>query len=438
MNIVKSPIARTKVPVGFEPANPAEIEMYCRRAKVPAVAPTFFQDLLNIARGSEQVILGEAEVEEQVNKLLRKQPTLNRERLLRYHLNVRAFLVQLAKARTLDTLPGTALEKAAALLKMMMEKAEQGGGGDEPDVLPIFLERDGKELGQETAQILEATMNLDEIDEELLQEQKPGGVSPLSVVEVAERISAKTEWELVRLSHLLDELVEMKTSLKRSRRPSPEPTLFIRSRGIRDMAELPKVARVAHGLPDHIFWQRAVERRLPVREFCALEEQKQLIYMLVDCSGSMSEDRRIVKAGGILLNRVKAVIRGEAEIYLRLYEGAPHERMQALNPEEGRKLLEFIRDEGIYGGGSTNHAGAIDAALEDIARESEKFHRCDIVLVTDGDSGNTQMNCQFGGVRLHVFSVAKNNPRLRKLTANSGGSYHLVDDAMKLRRKEVD
>jgi uncharacterized protein with von Willebrand factor type A (vWA) domain len=431
--IIKSPVTRTHLPDGFEPAHPAEIELYCRQAKVSAVAPAFFQDLLNIARGGEQVVLGEDEVEEQVNRLLREQPLLDRKKLLRYHLNVRAFLQELAERKTLDTLPGTALERAAALLKMLAEKAEQKQGDDESDLLPIFLEKDGEELGEETAQLLEAAQNLDEIDEELLQEQNPGSINPLSVVEVAERISQKAEWELVRLSHCLDELVELKTSKKRSRKPSPLPTPFLRSRGIRDLAELPKVNRVAHGLPDEVFWQRAVERRLPVREFVALEEHKQLIYMLLDCSGSMSGGKRIIKAGGILLNRVKAVIRGEAEIYLRLYEGAPHERMQALTPDEGRQMLKFIRDRGIYGGGSTNHAGAIDAALADIAEEGGQFHRCDVVLVTDGDSGNTRMTRQPGETKVHVFSVACDNPALRSLATSSGGIYYMVDDDMKLR-----
>lgn len=431
-------IFRTNLPDGFEPAHPAEITMYCRQAKVPAVAPAFFQDLLNIARGGEQVVMDEALVEKQVDSLLRQQPLLDREKVLKYHQSVRGFLKSLAEAKTMETLPGTtALEKAAALLKMMAKKkpkSQQGdGAGEEASALPIFLEKeDGEELGQEVAQVLEATQNLDEIDEELLGEQNPGSINPLSVVEVAERISAKAEWELVRLSHMLDELVEMKTSIKRSRKFSPTPTPFVRNRGIRDLAEMPRIARVAHGLPDEIFWQRAIERRLPVREFVSMEEQKQLIYMLVDCSGSMSGDKRIVKAGGILLNRVKAVIRGEAELYLRLYEGGPHERQEGRTPEQGRQLLEMIRDRGVYGGGSTNHAGAIDAALADIAEGGEKFHRCDIVLVTDGDSGNTQLTRKLGATKLHAFSVACDNPQLKSMST----SYHLVDDDMKLRSKE--
>ena len=195
------------------------------------------------------------------------------------------------------------------------------------------------------------------------------------------------------------------------------------------------MARVVHGLPDEIFWQRAVERRLPVREFVSMEEQKQLIYVLVDCSGSMSDGKRIVKAGGILLNRVKAVIRGEAEIFLRLYEGSPHERQDGRTPEQGRQLLEMIRNKGVYGGGSTNHAGAIDAALADVTEGGEKFHRCDIVLVTDGDSGNTRLTRKLGATKLHVFSVACDNRQLEEVATSSGGSYHLVDDNMKLRSK---
>ncbi|MDP2656615.1 MAG: VWA domain-containing protein [bacterium] len=422
------PLMRTHLPDGFTPAHPPEIEMFCRKAKVPAVAPAFFQDLLNVARGGEQTVMDEAQVEKQVEDLIQEQPLLDRDKLLKYHQNVRGFLKALAEKKTLDNLPGTALEKAAALLKMMAEKSksESGGSGEEADALPIFLERDGEELSNQTADCLEAAQNLDDIDQELLDTKAPNGNSPLSVVEVAEKIGQSTEWELVRLSHLLDDLVELKTSKKRSTKSSLEPTAFVRTRGIRDFSELPKVARVAHGLPDEIFWQRAVEKRLPVREYVKVDEQKQLIYLLVDCSGSMGDGKRVVKAGGILLNRVKAVIRGEAELFLRLFDGSPHDLKEARNEQQGRELLDMIKNKGTYSGGSTNFSAAISQAVKDINADKARFHRCDIIMVTDGDD-SLGTHEPLGDIKLHVFSVASENEALKNIAT----SHHLVNDNMK-------
>ncbi len=408
-------IARTRLPEHVHPAHPGEIRRYCRDAEVPAVAPDFFQDLLNIARDRVDAVVGLDELEQGVWQHVDAHPEADGKRLLEYNEQVRKFLHSLAEQGTLDQFPGAPIEKAAALLKYLSQQSSGTGGSGDGFALPIFMEKDGKEVAEELKEKIDCLEKLDAIDEKELDVPQPagGGLGARHLIDKVLALSKHAEYELIRVSQLLDTFPSMSTKKKRRASKSQEPTSHIRTRSIRSLEELPKILHREHALPEELFWKRAVEKQVQRREYVKYEEQKQLIYILVDSSGSMDSGGRIQKAAGVVYNRLKAVLKDEAEIYIRFFDSSPKELQKATTAAEARQVLKGIKNKGAYSGGGTNFKAAIDTAVQDIHKDKNRFHACDIVMVTDGEDQVRDINLK--GLDLHVFSVGATNHGLKSL-----------------------
>mgnify|MGYP001557783155 CR=1 FL=1 len=154
--------------------------------------------------------------------------------------------------------------------------------------------------------------------------------------------------------------------------------------------------------------------------------QKQLLFMVVDGSASMLDDGFLgaSRAAGIVMNRLQAVINGEAELYLRFFDGALREQeFHADSPASARELMRIISDPTQYLGDWTEFAGTLKAAgqrAEEILK-ARGLRDPEIVLVTDGEAYVPSLSV-LGGKRLLVFQVGEEeNIALSKLARRSGG-----------------
>jgi Mg-chelatase subunit ChlD len=350
------------------------------------------------------------------------------EQAVKYHTACCDFLQQ----AELSSVPGnTPLEKGAQLLKLLA--AKQGGepGGD-GEILPIFQDQAGDSVAREVNEVLEEVESLDKEEKELLDpEKKPadsagsGSSESLSKMKIAEdMLSDKGKREMLKIARQLDKLSRMRVQRENKLQVDPEGD-DVRNRPIRSLGELSKVVKPAWATYQKsrtLFWYQAVSGQLSVRERGIRVERKQLLYVIIDCSGSMEDGQRVAKACGVLMNRLKAVMKGDAVLYYRFFDTKLYEERFVSNAAEAKAAMEHVSNANFSGGGT-----AIDfcsrAALEridEIMREGGT-HRPELVVVTDGDDSVRQKPDDLRGTRLHAFVVEKTNANLTDLAVKSGG-----------------
>ena len=199
----------------------------------------------------------------------------------------------------------------------------------------------------------------------------------------------------------------------------------IRTRDMNSVMEVNKISQNNWGLYQKarpIFMQKLTNLEFQVRERVEREERKQLLYLLVDGSGSMSGIKWDV-ACGIVLNRLQAVMREEAHCYLAFYCEKKYKTYKAFTPDEAKNLFDDFRAKGLPNGG-TNTGAAIRAACKEIHELEGKMHKPEILVITDedGSSGNLKPN-DYHGITIHGMALYAPNEGLRYLAQQTGGLY---------------
>ncbi len=348
------------------------------------------------------------------------------QRLLKYHSAVCDFV------RTIewDGVPGnTPLEQSVQLLKLLAAKAGEPGGDGE--TLPIFQEQAGDSVARELAEVLDEVEDLDKEDRELLdpddkQNQSAGsGSGKLQAMRIAEvLLSDAAQREMVRISRKLEDLTRMRVARQVKFEPDPEGD-DVRCRPIKNLGELARVAKPAwakYQKSRTLFWYEAISGQLPVRERGIRRERKQLLYVIIDCSGSMKEGLKIAKACGVLMNRLKAVMKGDAVLYWRLFDTGLHAEHFVSTAAEAKAAMKELAAGNFSGGGTEidSCARASLARIEEIMAGGET-HRPELVVVTDGCDTVCLQASDIHPTRLHAFVVSGGNPDLIDLAVKSGG-----------------
>lgn len=349
------------------------------------------------------------------------------DRITKYHSAVCDFV------RTVewDGVPGnTPLEQATRLLKLLAAKAGEPGGDGE--TLPIFQEQAGDSVARELAEVLDEVEDLDKEDRELLdpddkqnQSAGSGSGSKLQAMRIAEELlhdAAKRE--MVRIARSLEDLSRMRVARQVKFEPDPEGD-DVRSRPIKNLGELTRVAKPAWAKYQRsrtLFWYEAISGQLPVRERGIRRERKQLLYLIIDCSGSMKEGLKIAKACGVLMNRLKAVMRGDAVLYWRLFDTKLYAEHFVSTAAEAKAAMDELRRGNFSGGGTKIDSCAREslARIEEIMAGGET-HRPELVVVTDGCDTVRLQASDIHPTRLHAFVVSGGNPDLINLAVKSGG-----------------
>lgn len=282
-----------------------------------------------------------------------------------------------------------AFEKIEALGEQQIEMLEVFVGGDEPNENAILL---GLELAMSNIQVD----------------------------------------EMLRIARTLNELAELQGRAKLTPDPNGEETVL---RDIQDLGELGKATQSAYTLPRRLRMQRAASGELDVRDPRTRRAQKQLLFMVVDGSGSMLDYEFLgaSRAAGVVMNRLRAVIDGDAELYLRFFDAELREQeFRADTPESARELMRVVSDAAQYMGGSTEFAETLLAAskrAEEILT-ARGLRDPEVVFITDGQAPVPSLSV-LDGKTLHAFQVGEvENLELSALARQSGGMgvYLGLDD----------
>lgn len=349
---------------------------------------------------------------------------------MKYHQNVCDFLHTVE----MDGVPGASpLEQAMNLLRLLSKKQGGSGGGEGGEQLPIFTDEKvaGEKPAQELNKLLDTVESLSEDEKQLLDPDQDAGTGDadgngddgLQKMTLAEQMLAGKD-EMLRISRNLDSLSRMQVRKQRKVEADPSGD-DVRKRPIAHMGELAKVGSsdwaLRQAAPSYFLYKAATEQLL-VRERVVTVERKQLLYIIIDCSGSMGSGNRIYKAGGVLMNRLKAVIEGEAELYVRLFDTSLKQEYHAGTPAEAKELIRNFTEKN-YSGGSTDISGCARAAqkrIEEIVSAGATY-RPELVVITDGDDTISLTAKQFVGTKVHAFVVETSNDALVKVAQATGG-----------------
>ena len=356
-------------------------------------------------------------------------------RLASYEARVCDFLREAPLAEA----PGaTPLEKAASLLKLLAQLPGGQPGREGEDSLPIFQEgaQEAGEVARSLEEAIDLASELSAKESEMLypdgSPKSPegdgsrggsgDGLKGLPVMEDLLRDTAKRF--ILQASRKLDERAALK--VRRLSKLVPDPNgRDVRYRPIRGLNELTRIPKGAWALATQapaLFMAKAMTGGLMVRERVTRIEKRQLLWILIDGSGSMKGTKHH-KATGVVLNRLRAAVDGDAEVHVSMFDTQVRKTWEAKTPAAAREALRAFRKENFSGGG-TNVAAAVKETVAKIekAMASGTLARPEIFVLTDEDTSAEGVSVgDLHGTVVHGFAMESENPGLRKLAQASGG-----------------
>ena len=122
------------------------------------------------------------------------------------------------------------------------------------------------------------------------------------------------------------------------------------------------------------------------------------------------------------MNRLKAVIEGEAELFVRLFDNKLKDEHHASSASEAKELIRHFTEKN-YSGGSTDISGCVRAAkgrIEEIIAQGATY-RPELVVITDGDDKISLTTKEMKGIKMHSFVVECSNKALCDIAVATGG-----------------
>jgi len=386
----------------------------CEKFGLKSYSPSLVRDIANVASGGE--VLPSVEWRDSLNEM----------HVIKYHENVCEFL----RGINFNAVPGdTPLEQAVTLLKTLYNsddiESPVPGLGEDDLILPIFSTATPNSMIDKINDIFEDLESMDDVEKELIHPDGKSMDNALVEANIASDMVRGRHWWL-KISRNLESLTRFRLTKSNKVEPDIEGE-DIELRQIRGFEEMAKIPAMEYALPTTYRIFRVATRATHVHERVSHQDKKQLIYMMIDCSLSMKHLDRMHKAGGILMNRLKAVVSEEAEVHLRFFDYNVYDkRYVAETAEEARQIMKVFA--GTYpSGGGTDIAASLREGIKDVKnlmQQKTMLERPEMVVVTDGDDNVEALNASMftrEKLRLHSFVVQSDNQLLCQIARQTGG-----------------
>ena len=438
-------MTRVKEPRGYISPNREEVRAKAQEAGLKAWSPEFVADLANLAAGGEvkRVSDRKAEIREPSRQMIHKSGRPSRPWTVRFDdyetyqeaLGVAEDFVRSRESSIKEFLSGldmasqignTPLEKACNLLKVLSEAGGEPREGDGAG-LPVFSNAEkASKMANAVNEAIDTAENMDEIEKDLLDSSdESADDSDLKRVSRACMMANHAKRVMIDLARNLDKISKLRVSRSIKVTPDPEGD-DVRRRPIRGFHEVGKISASEWAMPAALRNYKILTGQILVREKVSRQDKKQLIYLLIDCSGSMDCEDRIAQAAGVLLNRLKAVGRGSCELWLSYFDDHLRSTIHIVNKEEAKSLLSDSSDAGNYSGGGTSIGYCVNKAqerIDEILADRSDLDRPEILVVTDGDD-EVDPDRFPSHTKVHAFVVGgRTNSGLKGLVKNTGGVY---------------
>ena len=156
-------------------------------------------------------------------------------------------------------------------------------------------------------------------------------------------------------------------------------------------------------------------------------DKQQLLYLMIDSSGSMRYEDNISKACGILFNRLKAVVEGNAQVYFRFFDTDLSDEHYAHDEETAKEAMRTISKHGFSGGGTAIVESArtcLDRIRDIMESKEHDLAVPELIIVSDGmDSVDELSASEFMsvGTKMHAFILGYENKPLMDIARQTGG-----------------
>lgn len=465
----------------YLPPSDKDIHVAATSAGLKVNAPDFVRNVCNIKAGGEY--LSQEGLSREIGKILKEKPikytdgaavtpgisgksrkflsgfsgtehateSAARDEFIKHHHKLAGKMRNTIEALpALDVPGGSPMTQAVNLLKILAaQRGQNKEGQEENEFLDSVL--DSNNIA-EAKKNLEAARNMSQPEYELLDQLEEAqnenkkessgdggnGVSDgyqtgmtdkgKAIMKAAVALTDAQMRDVIKVSRRMKSMSKLKASKVTTFVPDVQES-EVRNRSMKGYDEIRRIKSGSLSmLPTArpLFNYRAVTGQFSVRERGKYTEKKQLLYMLVDCSGSMSEGRRISLAGGVLVNRLLAVASGDAALFWRFFDTRAHEATYVDCKDNAHKSINSILQTGNYHGGGTNFDQAITCAVEHIEslKATVDFAKPEIMMVTDGQCHCHLQFKDLKGIKLHTALVSNDNENsLKMLSMESGGLY---------------
>lgn len=169
------------------------------------------------------------------------------------------------------------------------------------------------------------------------------------------------------------------------------------------------------------FDDKFIKKELVVSEKVKPVERKQILYMLLDDSGSMSCKVKQTYVRAVLLNRLEAVVDGKAELKFCLYESKRYNFHEVKDIKASQKLYKEISLKRPRGGG-TYIGNVLQETINEI-HNLPGYHEPEIMIVCDGDDHVDPDSLDYKGVRINAVLLGTVNPGLERIAQETGGFF---------------
>ena len=444
-------VRRTQCPLSYLSPNPHEMRQMAARLEIQHFSKEIVSDLAHVAAGGEVLTEGEwipAAQQSAIEVLKHEKPdsdgewrtnahgwTSDREaaeafriqEAIDYHRNVCDFLRNVDFRRVPGTTP---LQQAMNVLKLLYHQHDKDNPIEaDGEPLPIFCEDEtaGNHTAETLNEILDTVDSLDTTEKQLIETDVPSKASGLGEGRDLQRMQLASDmaegkhiW--LKVSRNLDFSAKMNVQKSVKFVPDREGD-EVRVRPIANFGEFPKIQASEYALPNTYRMYRAAAKVSPIRERVRREEKQQLLYMIIDTSASMHADK-IHKAGGVLMNRLKAVVSGDAQVYARFFDTRLYDESFASTPAEAKHLIAAFNANNFSGGG-TDIPGCARKAhqrIEEILAANETLTRPELVIVTDGEDDLDALDSRdFSQTTVHAFVIDNDDTELIEFARSTGG-----------------
>jgi uncharacterized protein with von Willebrand factor type A (vWA) domain len=187
--------------------------------------------------------------------------------------------------------------------------------------------------------------------------------------------------------------------------PFPDDEMSIKT--ISNPMEILKTIPTQYAFDDDIFMQKLVKNELLIRDYQSRRFRKQVLYMLIDASGSMAGSSEIY-ASGLAISIVRQAISEGATYFIRHFDERPHELHIVKTKKEAEEMINYLL-RNPHSGGGTNIQNAILTAVGDITSSPDKFEKADILLISDGQDSVSLTKSDLKDIKLHTTMIDAGN-----------------------------
>lgn len=351
---------------------------------------------------------------------------------IEYNKNVQEFLRNIK----FNSYPGTPLERAIIIAAQLaaMDK-QQGGGkgkgkgdskskgegegeGEEEETIGLFEpgpnRSDPKDVAEQMSLIMEKLKITSDFEKEALE------LNTVNTLHQVVKLSQKANYLMTKISLKLKHFGKIQVARKRTH-ITDNHSRKKRYMKLTDVNKILKVNKIKY--LDPAFEYKLATNQLLYKEGFKTEEEKQLLMMLIDDSGSMNTPLKVAWRNAVLLNRCEAVANGDAELIVYRFERGLYGRTHLKTKEEAMSFYRTMLKHSPHGG-TTDIEGCLKKCITEI--ESMHGFNPDIMIVLDGQDHFDDMDNK--GVKVHAVIIGTQHASLEKFCKKTGGMFLYEDE----------